>query len=160
LLAQNCSYKCRKTTTTTKAAANRISSSSSSSSRLKLLSIPPHKRDRELWTWICPAGTRRLVFLPFPALPSSYLGTEEKKRVRLGSGKEMWRRRQTTTKRTMMMIMMTMMMAVGVRIRSRRRRRVASTSVRNCYDPAATLVSAIFFSTATATAAPPAVIAP
>ncbi|CAK9227634.1 unnamed protein product [Sphagnum troendelagicum] len=104
LLAQNCSYKCRKTTTTTKAAANRISSSSSSI--LKLLSIPPHKRDRELWTWICPAGTR------------------------------------------------------GVRIRSRRRRRVASTSVRNCYDPAATLVSAIFFSTATATAAPPAVIAP
>jgi hypothetical protein len=156
LLAQNCSYKCRKTTTTTKAAANRISSSSSISS-LKLLSIPPHKRDRELWTWICPAGHTKLVFLPFPALPSSYLGTEEKKRVRLGSGKEMWRRRQTTTKRTMMMIMM-MMMAVGVRIR--RRRRVASTSVRNCYDPAATLVSAVFFSTAAATAAAPAVIAP
>jgi hypothetical protein len=59
----------------------------------------------------------------------------------------------------MMIMMMMMMMAVGVRIR-RRRRRVASTSVRNCYDPAATLVSAIFFSTATATAAAPAVIAP
>jgi len=94
----------------------------------------------------------RLVFLPFPALPSSYLGTEEKKRVRVGSAKEMWRRRQTTTKRTTMMILM--MMAAGVR---RRRRRVASTSVRNCYDPAATLISAIFFSTA---AAAPAVIAP
>jgi hypothetical protein len=108
LLAQNCSYKYRKTTkTTTKPAANRISSSNS----LKLLSIPPPKRDRELWTWICPARHTRLVFLPFPALPSSYLGTEEKKRVRVGSAKEMWRRRQTTTKRTMMM-----MMAAGVRI--------------------------------------------
>jgi hypothetical protein len=99
----------------------------------------------------------RLVFLPFPALPSSYLETEEKKRVRVGSAKEMWKRRQTTTKRTMMMIMMMMMMmAAGVRIR-RRRRRVASTNVRNCYDPSATLVSAIFFSTA---AADTAVMAP
>jgi hypothetical protein len=74
------------------------------SSSLKLLSIPPHKRDRELWTWICSRRHTRFVFLPFPALPSSYLGTEEKKRVRVGSAKEMWRRRQTTTKRTMMMM--------------------------------------------------------
>jgi hypothetical protein len=84
------------------------------SSSLKLLSIPPHKRDRELWTWICSRRHTRFVFLPFPALPSSYLGTEEKKRVRVGSAKEMWRRRQTTTKRTIMMMMM--MMAAGVRI--------------------------------------------
>ncbi len=51
-----------------------------------------------------------------------------------------------------------MVVAAGVRIR---RRRVASKSVRNCYDPTATLVSAIFFSTAAAAAAADtAVIAP
>jgi hypothetical protein len=58
--------------------------------------------------------SRRHTRLVFSSLPSSYLGTEEKKRVRVGSAKEMWRRRQTTTKRTIMMMMM--MMAAGVRI--------------------------------------------